>query len=171
VIVVSNASPLIILAKISHFNLPQRLFNKITISEEVWDEVVVKGAGLPGSTETQQASQSGQSEWINIAKLVNSAQLTAWRNKYSLGAGELSTILLAKEVQADVALIDERGARLLAQSEGVPVLGTVGLLELGYRSGGVTDLRLAYQTMLAQGAHIDKQILNQSLAGFNLSPI
>jgi predicted nucleic acid-binding protein len=97
--------------------------------------------------------------------------LTAWRNKYSLGAGELSTILLAKELQADVALIDERGARLLAQSEGVPVLGTVGLLELGYRSGEVTDLRLAYQRMLARGAHIDKQILNQSLAGLNLSPI
>src|SRR5262249_6501838 len=148
------------LAKISYFHLPQRLFNKITISEEVWDEVVVKGSGLPGSTETQQASQSG---WIHISQLGNSAQLTTWRNQYSLGAGELSTILLAKEIQADVAMIDERGARLLAQSEGVPVLGTVGLL--GYRSGEVTDLCMAYQTMLAQGAHINKQILNHSLAG------
>jgi len=37
VIVVSNASTLIILVKISRFHLPQRLFNKITISEEVWD--------------------------------------------------------------------------------------------------------------------------------------
>jgi len=48
--VVSNASPLIIdhlLAKISYFHLPQQLFNKITIFEEVWDEVVVKSAGLP----------------------------------------------------------------------------------------------------------------------------
>jgi predicted nucleic acid-binding protein len=51
------------------------------------------------------------------------------------------------------------------------VLGTVGLLELGYRNGEVTDLRLVYQTMLAQGAHIDKQILNQSLARFNLPTI
>ncbi len=167
-IVVSNASPLIILAKISFFHLPQRLFNEITISEEVWDEVVIKGAGLPGSTETETASQSG---WIHIAQLANSAQLTAWRNQYSLGAGELSTILLAKEIQADVALIDERRARLLAQSEGVPAIGTVGMLELGYRRGEVADLRLAYQTMLAQGAHIDKQILNRSLAGFNLPPI
>jgi predicted nucleic acid-binding protein len=97
--------------------------------------------------------------------------LTTWRTKYSLGAGELSTILLAKEIQADVAMIDERGARLLARSEGVPVLGTVGLLELGYRNGEVADLRLVYQTMLAQGAHIDKQILNQSLARFNLPTI
>jgi hypothetical protein len=53
VIIVSNASPLIILAKISYFNLPQRLFNEITISEDVWDEVVIKGAGFPGSAETR----------------------------------------------------------------------------------------------------------------------
>jgi predicted nucleic acid-binding protein len=168
VIAVSNASPLIILAKISHFHLPQRLFNEITISEEVWDEVVVDGAGLPGSAETQQANKSG---WIHIARLANSAQLSAWQSQYSLGAGELSTILLAKEIQADVALIDERGARLLAQSEGVPVLGTVGLLELGYRRSEVADLRLTYQTMLAQGVYINQQILNQSLAGFNLPPV
>ena len=142
--------------------------SSFTISEAVWDEVVVHGTGLPGSAETQQASQSG---WIHIAQSANSAQLTSWRNQYSLGAGELSTILLAKEIQADVALIDERGSRLLAKSEGVPVIGTVGLLELGYRSGDVADLRLAYQTMLAQGAHIDQQILNQSLASFNLPPV
>jgi predicted nucleic acid-binding protein len=66
---------------------------------------------------------------------------------------------------------DERGARLLAQSEGVPVLGTVGMLELGYRRGEVSDLRHAYQTMLARGAHIHQQILNQSLTRFNLPPL
>jgi predicted nucleic acid-binding protein len=74
-------------------------------------------------------------------------------------------------MQADVALIDERGARLLAQSEGAPVLGTVGMLDLGYRRGEVSDLRQAYQTMLARGAHIDQQILNQSLTHFNLPPL
>jgi predicted nucleic acid-binding protein len=37
VIVVLKAPPLIVLAKISYFHLRQRLFNKITISEEVWD--------------------------------------------------------------------------------------------------------------------------------------
>jgi hypothetical protein len=29
----------------------------------------------------------------------------------------------------------------------------------------------AYQTMLAHGTHIDQQILNQSLASFNLSSV
>jgi predicted nucleic acid-binding protein len=54
---------------------------------------------LPGSADTQQANQSG---WIHIARIANSAQLATWRNQYSLGAGELSAILLAKEIQADV---------------------------------------------------------------------
>lgn len=164
-IVVSNASPLIILAKLSLFDLPQRLFNEITISQEVWDEVVINGAGLPGSAETQQAG------WIRVAQLANPTQLAAWQNQHSLGAGELSTILLAKEIQADVALMDERRARLLAKSESVPVLGTVGLLELSYRRGEIADLRLVYQTMLAQGAHVDRRILNRSLASFNFPPI
>ena len=93
-IVVSNTSQLIILTKISYFHLPQRLFNEITISEDVWDEVVINGAGLHGSDETQRASQSG---WIRIARLANWAQLTTLRNQYSLGAGELSIILLAKK--------------------------------------------------------------------------
>lgn len=164
-IVVSNASPLIILAKLGLFDLPHRLFSEITISQEVWNEVVINGAGLPGSAEAQHAV------WLRVAQLANPAQLTAWQGQYSLGAGELSTILLAKEIQADVTLMDERRARLLAQSEGISVLGTVGLLELGYRRAEVADLRLAYQTMLAQGAQIDRQILNRSLAGLNLPPI
>lgn len=52
--------------------------------------------------------------------------------------------------------MDERRARLLAKAEGVPVLGTVGLLEFGYRRGELADLRQVYQMLLAQGAHIDK---------------
>jgi predicted nucleic acid-binding protein len=36
-IVVSNASPLIFLAKLSLFDLPPRLFTEISVSHEVWD--------------------------------------------------------------------------------------------------------------------------------------
>jgi predicted nucleic acid-binding protein len=46
VIVVSNATPLITLAKVGHFDILQKLFTEITISQEVWNEVVVKGIGL-----------------------------------------------------------------------------------------------------------------------------
>jgi predicted nucleic acid-binding protein len=42
VIVVSNSTPLITLAKVGYFDLLQKLFTEITISQEVWNEVVVE---------------------------------------------------------------------------------------------------------------------------------
>jgi len=164
-IVVSNSSPLILLSKLGHFDLLRRLFNQIVVSQDVWDEVVVRGAGRPGAAEMQQAN------WIRVATLSNPAQLAVWQTQHNLGVGELSTILLALDLSADVSLIDERRARLLAQAQGVAVLGVVGALQLGYRSGEISDLRQAYQDLLTQGAHIDKRLINRSLAACNLPPL
>jgi hypothetical protein len=47
-------------------------------------------------------------------------------------------------------------------------MGCFGLLEIGHREGRVTDLRTTYQQLLAQGVHIDRQILNRSLTALNL---
>jgi len=77
-IVVSNSSPLILLSKLGHFDLLRRLFNQIAVSQEVWDEVVVRGAGRPGAAEAQQAN------WIRVASLSNPAQLAAWQTQHRL---------------------------------------------------------------------------------------
>lgn len=161
-IVVSNASPLIIHAKLGQFDLLARLFTGIVIAPEVWEEVVVKGAGLPGAAEVQQAS------WVRLEAVANPAQLAIWQAQHNLGLGELATILLAKELAADLALIDECRARVLAQAEGVSPFGVIGVLELGYRKGENVDLRQAYQSLLTIGARVDRRVLNQSLAACSL---
>ncbi|MBK9315791.1 MAG: DUF3368 domain-containing protein [Acidobacteria bacterium] len=144
-IVVSNASPLIILARLGLFELTKYLFKEIIISQEVWNEVVIKGAGLPGSEEAQQGFQSG---WVHVRPIAKSDHLTVWKNQYNLGAGELATIILAREIQADLALMDERRARNLALYEGVKVLGSIGIIELGYLKGEVSELRQIYHKLL-----------------------
>lgn len=164
-IVVSNASPLIILSKLGQFDLLSRFFTEIIIAQEVWHEVVVKGAGLPGATEVQRAS------WVRVEAVNNAAQLAAWQAQHNLGLGELATILLAQELAADFALIDERRARLLAQAEGVAPFGTIGILELGYRKGEIIDLRQTYQSLLTVGARVDRRVLNQSLVACSLPPL
>jgi predicted nucleic acid-binding protein len=165
VIVVSNATPLITLAKVGYFQLLQKLFAEITITEETWNEVVIKGAGRSGSAETAQAS------WIQVAALADPTQLPAWRGQYNLGAGEVSTILLAKELSAHLTLIDERKARTLAASEGLIVSGSIAVLERGYRKKYVTDLRQTYLDLLAAKIWIDKKVLKQSLANLGLLPL
>jgi len=165
VIVVSNATPLIALAKLGHFALLQKLFTEVTISQEVWTEVVTQGAGRPGAAETSQAA------WIRVVPLAQPALLPIWRSAYNLGAGETSTILLAKELSATLALIDERQARNLALKEGIAISGSIAVLESGYRQGHLSDLRQVYAQLLAANLYIAKHKLNQSLASFNLPPL
>lgn len=58
--VVSNASPLIILARIGHLRLLADLYGRIVIPLEVHDEVVVAGRGRAGSEEVREAG------WIEV---------------------------------------------------------------------------------------------------------
>ena len=74
--VVSNSSPLIILAKLECFDLLNRLIPRLYISAEVQHEVVVSGAGLPGASEVAKA------EWIEAKPLPNPAGLLALLDDY-----------------------------------------------------------------------------------------
>lgn len=164
-IVVSDASPLITFARIDLFHVLQQLFGEIFIAREVYGEIVVQGVGQPGAVETQKA------DWIRMRRINDKLLLAQWHAEHNLGLGEIATIILAKEKRAKLALIDERKARLLANSEHIKVMGSVAILEMGYERGYVTDLRRVYQELQLQGIRIDKRILNHSLASFNLSPL
>lgn len=154
--VAANSSPLVILAKLGYFDLLNRLYRRVYISAEVYHEVVVAGVGLPGAAEVEKAS------WVEVKKLHNQADLFEARQKHALGDGELSTILLAKELRANVALLDDHNARKLARAYGLQVRGSVGLLETFYIKGYLPDLRPAFRQLLAH-SYIDRQLLDLRL--------
>jgi predicted nucleic acid-binding protein len=164
VTVVADSSPLIILAKINCLHLLNRLFPDIYISAQVHSEVVVSGAGLPGATEVANA------KWIEVRSLQNQASLSAAQEKYALGTGELSTILLAKEIHAPVVLLDDYKARNLAKAEGLEIRGSLGLLETLYLRGHLVDLRAAFQ-QLAANSYIDGKLLDRRLRTLGLLPL
>lgn len=157
-IVVSNSSPLITLARTGQLDLLPRLFGRVNIAEEVRQEVVGRGAGRPA------AEAVGSAEWIQSHPAVSTEEMLRLRSLHPLGAGELATVLLARSLPADLAIIDERAARRLAQASGLAVMGCIGILETGFRRGLVADLRQSYQELLKQGIRVDRQILNHSLA-------
>jgi predicted nucleic acid-binding protein len=118
VIVLSDSSPLITLAKIKRLELLPQLYQSVTITPEVYAEVVVGGAGLAGATEISEA------RWINVRPVRQPAHLTQQRS--ALGLGELSIVALGRDLDADLLLVDDMKARSLAQREGLAVLGCVG---------------------------------------------
>ena len=163
--VVSDSSPLIVLAKLGCFHFLSQLYSQVYISKEVHDEVVVAGAGLPG------ASEVVISQWIDVRTVRNVVKLSAMKKSFALGAGELSTIILCKEINAEAVLLDDFHAREVARQEGLRVRGTVGILETLYRRGFVIDLRLMFQQLIAHNVYIDKRLLDRRLRSLGLAPL
>ncbi len=165
-IVVSNSSPLISPAKIGAFDLLRKLYGMLVISAEVYAEVVVAGAGLPGAADVSNCP------WIEVREIRNPTALEEFQSRrFALGLGEISAMLLAREIGAHLVLLDDLGARKLAQKQGFKVQGTVAVLEACYRRGHVGDLRQAYERMLQAGVYLDRDLLNGILASLKLSPL
>jgi len=61
--VVSNASPIIYLARLRQLDLLRHLYGEIFVPEAVWEEVVVKGKRKAGAKEIQRA------KWIKRKKV------------------------------------------------------------------------------------------------------
>lgn len=132
--VVSDASPLITLARVGHLDSLNKLYDAVHISTEVYEEIVIAGAGMPGATAV------GKAEWIRVLTVQNGAGLAETLSRSGLGLGELSAIFLGKELPADLILMDEWKGRKLATEHGLAVVGSIGILEEIYRRGDIGDL-------------------------------
>jgi predicted nucleic acid-binding protein len=90
VIVVSDSSPLIALARIRRLNLPASLFERVLIPPEVHHEVTVAGHGLPGAEEV------GNADWIEVRAPRGQVEPSLARACDGFGAGERCAIFVAK---------------------------------------------------------------------------
>lgn len=115
-IAVSDSSPLITLARIGHLKLLADLYGRIVIPTQVHHEVVVSGRGLPGAEEVRKA------DWIEVRAVRSESDPELIQAVAGLGDGERSAMLLAKDLAADLLLLDELKARRIAQSAGISVL-------------------------------------------------
>jgi hypothetical protein len=120
VIVVSDSSPLLNLAIIGQLNLLQQLYGSVIIPQAVHEELVVKGAGMPG------AESIGTASWIVVEEAMDRVLVAALQTQ--LDFGEAEAIVLAIESSADLLLLDERKARTVAAHLKLRFTGLLGLL-------------------------------------------
>lgn len=121
---VSNTSPLIFLAKIDRLSILESLFKKpILVPESVLDEL--KASRRPELSRVEDASSLFK--FMSVKGGLPGADF--------LGKGEQHAMLLAKKADADVILLDDKSARIIAEALGLRVRGTAGLLLDGLREG------------------------------------
>lgn len=123
---ITNASPLIVLAKIEQLNILSALFDKIIIPEEVYKEAVIDGLarGYPDALALRRFLH--QVRWE--IRPVDSTKFDEDLRDVQLDRGEKAAIYLASQKPASLLLIDEKHARDFASARGCPVIGTLGIL-------------------------------------------
>jgi predicted nucleic acid-binding protein len=151
--IVADSSCLIALAQIELFGLLQEVFSKIYIPRAVYEEVVVKGRGEPGSGEAEAALKDG---WILMKDVNDRTAIDAL--KAILGKGESEVIILCKELRADYALIDERTARHRAELMSVDTMGVLGIMDLAIEMGFTIDKRSLVKQLKAVGFRISDKL-------------
>jgi predicted nucleic acid-binding protein len=122
--VVSNAGPLIHLSWIGQLDLLQQLYNEFIVPARVREEVLQADEDVPGVSELRSAFATG---WIHVHLVESRKDVEALES--FLDAGESEAIVLAREAQADIVLLDDRRARREAERQGFPISGTVGILQ------------------------------------------
>ena len=128
-IIVSDTTPLIGLASIGRLELLQELFGEVYIPQAVFDETVTFGRG--NSKAKQLVSNAS---WIHVVEVKDRLAVNVLLDEMDLG--EVETIVLASEMNADWVLMDEKKGRRKLSQLNIPKIGTLGILlkakELNY---------------------------------------
>jgi len=150
-VIVSNASPLIVLLKINKLSILKELFEKIIIPEAVYKEITAK------EPDKLIFDKTG---WIKTRSVTN-IEMTTLLEKL-VNTGEAEAIVLAKELKITL-LIDDAKARKYAMLLNIELIGTLGLLKIAKKNGLVQSVRKVIEDMLAEGYYIEDKLVRKIL--------
>ena len=144
--IVCNSTVLIALSRIERLWILEKLFGRLIIPTAVHTDVVVRGSGKPGASDVAEAG------WIHVEQVRD----TSFVEKLSsvLHRGEAEAIALAKEIGADLIILDDNLARSTARTGGLNVVGTLGLLRQAKVKGLVTELKPLLDNLKSAGFHM-----------------
>ena len=78
-----------------------------------------------------------------------------------LGPGEMAAIALAVRSKADLIVLDDLQARLVAESLGLRLTGTLGVLLAAFKAGYLVDLDKAIADLQGNGFRISPNLIQQ----------
>ncbi|MGA7234835.1 MAG: DUF3368 domain-containing protein [Bryobacteraceae bacterium] len=126
-IVVSDTSPILNLARIGRLELLPLLYREVAIPSAVYEELTISKRDLPPAVNLASAP------WLVVAAAQDQKRVRELRK--ILDYGEAEAIVLATELHAGLFLVDERRARQTAVSAGLRVTGLLGVVGHAKRAG------------------------------------
>jgi predicted nucleic acid-binding protein len=153
-IVVADSSPLIVLVKIGHMDVLPKLFGRIIIPPAVAGELIHFR-----SPPAVRNYFSAVPNWLET-RAASSIEPVA-----GLHMGEIEALSLAKELNADFLLIDERHAYKEAVARKINAIGTVRVLERAAEEQ-LVDLKEAFDRIRKTDFWVSPKLLEERLKIF-----
>lgn len=151
-IVVSDTSPLNYLVLINAIDVLPVLFREVHIPPKIVEELQRSRA-----PEIVKSWASSLPAWLRVESPITMLVTTV-----RLDPGEAQAIALAKELNADVILIDERKGRRVARENGLKTVGTLTVLEMAAELE-LLDLKTAMDNLLGTTFHVAAEQINAAL--------
>jgi predicted nucleic acid-binding protein len=172
VVVVSDSTPLIYLAKIGRLNLLRGVFEKIYVPEAVFNEAVTQGKELNMSDAF--IIEKAVGIWI-IKELVDpkvDAEFRFLDTNTKLGSGEKEALKLCKQLNAVYFIADDREARSVSRILNIKPIGTCGILIQTFRQASITegDALQILDDLVKVGFRISSAVYRRILDELGISP-
>ena len=152
---VADASFLIGLCSINQWRLLEKMVDHLYIAPAVWEEVVDKGKGRPGTQEIQHGA------FIKKLSVQNKTEVEIL--KIFLGPGEAESLVLAHEIGCSIVFVDELKARKTAQKAGLKTMGIAGFLLTAKQKGFIKEIKPLLEALQLSGFRLSKVLIDKIL--------
>jgi predicted nucleic acid-binding protein len=151
---VVNASPLICLSRAGLGDLLRQAAATVMVPASVAREILVRGP------RDAAADMLTNTPWL---KQVDDPTIPPSILAWDLGSGESTGLAWALAHAGAHAVIDDLQGRRCAESLGIPLRGTVGLVLRARRTGAIASVRHALDRLRAGGMYLSDRIIAEVL--------
>ncbi len=133
--IISNTSPIVILAKLRRLNLLKEIYGTVLLSPSVKVESIDKGRDL-GAKDVREIEKGIEEEWIKLVKF-NAREARDARklvSEFRIGNGEAEALVFARN-KGIIVILDDKEARAIAKGWGLDYTSTVLVLFEGFVKG------------------------------------
>ncbi|MEK7397965.1 MAG: DUF3368 domain-containing protein [Candidatus Poribacteria bacterium] len=153
--VICDSTVIIGLAKIGKLDLLKQIYGEVYIPEAVFIEVVVEGKEKNGAKETAEL------EWVK-RKPVKDKRIVEILFA-ELGRGEAEVLVLGKELNADLLIIDDERARTAAISANFQVIGLIGVLLLAKHLNFINQIKPFLEELKNKNFRLSDKLIEKVL--------
>ena len=151
--IISNTTPIISLLKIKKLDLLKELYGKVTVPNAVFREI-------ENGKEKKYYQNLSLLTWIEIANIKNPETKEYFTD---LDSGEAEVLILAKEQNADLVIMDEIMGRRFAKQLKLNYTGTIGILLKAKENGLINSVSELLTELTEKGTWLNPKLISRVL--------